>query len=85
MAYEVKFTPGADRELRKLDFQDQRRITRAAEGLASSPRPPGAKKLAGPGDQWRIRVGDYRVIYQIRDEILLVLIVRVGHRGAVYR
>jgi mRNA interferase RelE/StbE len=85
VAYEVRFASGADRELRKLDFQDQRRITRAAESLASNPRPPGVKKLAGPGDHWRIRVGDYRIIYEIRDAILLVLIIRVGHRGDVYR
>ena len=85
MVYEVKFTPSADRTLNRLDLQDQRRIILRVEELAVNPRPPGVKKLAGPGDLWRIRVGDYRVIYQINDDILLVLIVTVGHRGDVYR
>jgi len=85
VVYEVKFTPSADRTLNRLDLQDQRRIILRVEELAVNPRPPGVKKLAGPGDLWRIRVGDYRVIYQINDDILLVLIVTVGHRGDVYR
>ena len=85
MVYDVKFSPAADRALSKLDLQDQRRIIRRVEDLAVNPRPPGVKKLAGPAALWRIRVGDYRVIYQIKDEVLLVLVVNVGHRGDVYR
>ena len=54
-------------------------------GLANDPRPPGCDKLAGVENLYRIRVGDYRVVYQIRDEMLLVLVVKIGHRREVYR
>ncbi len=53
--------------------------------LAEEPRPDGVKKLAGSDDLYRVRVGDYRIIYQIRDATVLVVIIRVGHRGDVYR
>jgi len=85
VVYEVKFNPGADRALSKLDLQDQRRIIRRVEDLAVDPRPPGVKKLEGPDALWRIRVGDYRVIYQIFDKVLVIVIVTIGHRGDVYR
>ena len=85
MVYEVKFNPGAGRALSKLNLQDQRRIIRRVEDLAVNPRPPGVKKLAGPDALWRIRVGDYRVIYQIFDKVLVIVIVTIGHRGDVYR
>ena len=68
-----------------MELHVQRRIVHAVEGLAPNPRPPGVKKLAGASDHWRIRVGAYRVVYQILDRVLLVLIVDVGHRGDVYR
>ena len=53
--------------------------------LASQPRPPGSEKLFGPEDLYRIRVGDYRIVYQIRDEELLVSVLKIGHRREVYR
>jgi len=55
------------------------------DALADGPRPAGAKKLKGGGELWRIRVGDYRIVYAVRDRILLVLVVRVAHRREVYR
>ena len=55
------------------------------DGLAKEPRPKGVKKLSGADDLYRIRVGDYRVVYQIRDDRLIVLVVRIGHRKDVYR
>jgi mRNA interferase RelE/StbE len=85
VAYTVQFTSAADRALRNLDLPVQRRLVQAAERLAQHPRPPGVKRLKGGEEYWRIRVGDYRIIYQIRDRQLLVVIVGMGHRGDVYR
>ena len=81
----VEFLPSAARELGKLDRRAQARIGRAIDRLASDPRGLGAMKLSGPSNIWRVRVGDYRVLYQIQEEALLVLVVRVGHRRDVYR
>jgi mRNA interferase RelE/StbE len=63
----------------------RRRIAWKIDRLADNPRPRGAKALKGPLSLYRIRVGDYRVIYQIQDAALLVLVVRIGSRGDVYR
>jgi len=84
MAYAVQITPGAEREFSKLAHEIQLRIRPRIDALANDPRPPGAKKLKGE-DLWRIRVGDYRILYEVRDKILLVLVVRVAHRREVYR
>ena len=84
--YTVYVAPAADRDLRKLSNSVQRRIVSAIEALADDPRPPGVKKLAGQADNlWRIRVSDYRIVYQIQDERIVVLILRVGQRGDIYR
>ena len=85
MAYKVELRPSARRELLKLPRHDQVRLVRAMDGLAKEPRPKGVKKLAGAEDLYRIRVGDYRVDYQIHDDRLIVLVVRIGHRKDVYR
>jgi mRNA interferase RelE/StbE len=63
----------------------QARIASAIDALAGDPRPSGVTKLRGPEGFYRIRVGDYRVVYAIEDDVLLVLVVRVGHRREVYR
>ena len=55
------------------------------EALAENPRPPGARKLAGSEDDWRVRVGDYRVIYEISDKVRIVRIMKVKRRSVVYR
>ncbi|MGW8482459.1 type II toxin-antitoxin system RelE family toxin [Microbacterium sp. NPDC055903] len=83
-AYAVEFTTAAARELRKLDQQIRRRVLAAAEGLSSDPRPVGARKLSGLDAAWRIRVGDYRILYEIADELVLVTVNGVGHRRAVH-
>ena len=85
MAYRVEFTARAARELSALAPGDQRRIAKKIDSLATTPRPAGCRKLAGPDDFYRVRVGDYRVIYAIEDRRLLVLVVRIGHRRDVYR
>ena len=85
MTYRVEFAPSALRQLRKLDRVAQRRVQAAVELLAGEPRPSGAKKLVGGDGEWRVRTGDYRIIYEIHDGILLVLVVAVGHRRDIYR
>jgi mRNA interferase RelE/StbE len=84
--YRVLLRPPAQRFLRKLrDKSLTARLVAAMRELGSQPRPPGCEKLAGVEDFYRIRVGDYRIVYQIRDEVLLVLVVKIGHRREVYR
>jgi len=83
--YRIELTRAAADELAQLEKREQRRIARSIDALAENPRPRGAKKLHGGRNLWRIRVGDYRVIYTIRDEVLLVLVIKVGPRGDVYR
>jgi mRNA interferase RelE/StbE len=85
MTYCVEVAPAAVRQLRKLDVNARRRIRAAIELLAQNPRPSGAKKLVGGEGEWRVRTGDYRIAYEIRDDVLLVLAVAVGHRRDIYR
>lgn len=63
----------------------QKRLAAAIDMLAADPRPPGAKRLAGAVDLWRIRVGNHRIVYTIEDDVLVVLVVELGHRRDVYR
>jgi mRNA interferase RelE/StbE len=78
--------PTAARELAKLPRAIARQIAAAIDALAADPRPAGVRKLAGgSGDQWRIRIGDYRVLYEVRDAELLVTVVKLAHRRQVYR
>ncbi|MEJ7811056.1 MAG: type II toxin-antitoxin system RelE/ParE family toxin [Gemmatimonadaceae bacterium] len=86
MSYRILFTRAAERAFERIASADQPRIAKKIDALASDPRPRGALRLAGePEELYRIRVGDYRVIYGIEDEVLTVLIVRVAHRRDVYR
>jgi mRNA interferase RelE/StbE len=82
-AYKVEFRPGAVAELERIPEADQRRIVPRIEALAADPRPAGIKQLAK--GIFRLRVGNYRVIYQVREESVLVLVLKVGHRKDVYR
>ena len=85
MTYEIEFTRRADRDLRQItDRAVQRRILERVSKLAVEPRPTDASKLKGHAEIWRIRVGDWRVCYQVRDRLLLVLVVVIGRRGSVY-
>ena len=78
--YQVRFHPSAARELERLDARMRRRIELAVDRLAEEPRGDEAVKLRGAEDLWRLRIGDYRVVYQILDAVLLVLVIRVRHR-----
>jgi mRNA interferase RelE/StbE len=81
--YRIELRPAAARALRKLDPQVRERIRGAIALLAQHPRPPGARALQGrPG--LRVRVGDYRILYTVQDDVLLVVVVRIGHRSHVY-
>ena len=84
MTYRLDFTAGAARQLRKLPESIRDRLAPHWSAVADNPRPAGAKKLKGT-DGYRIRVGDYRILYEIHDADAQVLIVNVGHRGEVYR
>jgi mRNA interferase RelE/StbE len=85
LAYTVEVAPAARRQIRKLDRELQRRILLALEGLQDDPRSTSAIKLHGSDDLYRLRVGDYRIVYAIQDARLMVLVVKVGHRRDVYR
>jgi len=86
MAYAVEFSPAAHRQLRKLDPPILKRILHRIEQLEKRPRPKTAKQLQGATHQlYRVREGDYRVVYSIEDKKLIVLIIRIGHRSEVYR
>lgn len=86
MNFTIELTPKAERELRKLERPAQLRIKAAIELLRNNPRPPAATPMVGqPHRTYRVRTGDYRIIYEIHDERVLVLMVRIGHRREVYR
>jgi mRNA interferase RelE/StbE len=81
--YRIELRPAAARALRKLDPSGRPRIQGAIGLLADDPRPPASRPLRGrPG--YRVRVGDYRIIYTIADDVLLIVVVAVGHRREVY-
>lgn len=85
MTYRIDLSPSASRQLRKLDPSARRRVQAAIELLATEPRPSGAKKLAGGGGEWRVRTGDYRIVYEIDDGVLVILVLAVGHRREIYQ
>ena len=84
MVYRLEVSHTAHRQIRRLPVQTQERVNRVIAGLAENPRPPGAKKLTAR-DGYRVRVGDYRILYQVDDEAKVVTIHRVMSRGDVYR
>lgn len=84
MAHSIEFSSSADKELDALSGDVRTRILKAVSKLSSNPRPSGCKKLKAQ-DAYRIRVGAYRVIYEIRDAVLIVWVIKVGHRSNVYQ
>ena len=85
MTYDVALAPAAARQLRTFDPQGRRRIQAAIELLATEPRPPAATQLVGGAGKWRVRTGAYRIVYEIEDERLLVLVLSAGHRREIYQ
>lgn len=84
MTYKVVLKPAAQRQLKKLSPTIQGELVTTIEKLREDPRPSGCKKLKGRQNQYRIRLGNYRVIYGIEDSILVVRVIKVGHRRDVY-
>ena len=85
MTYTVVLRPHAFRAMKKLPVEVRRRLQPAIDTLANTPRPAGVKKLSGTEEVYRIRVDDYRILYEIQDAVLRVLVIEVGHRREVYR
>ena len=83
--YRILLERSAERDLRRLAAEMHERVIAAIRGLAANPRPPGCRKLTRSQNDWRIRVGDYRVVYEIADDIRGVSVNRVRHRREVYR
>ena len=85
MVYQVIVKPSVRKAIRRLDRATQAKMIRLLEALAREPRPVGVVKLVGDDNLWRVRIGDYRVVYEIHDRRLIVMVVRVAHRKDVYR
>lgn len=84
MIYRLFLLPRAQKELARLPIDTYERIRAAIRGLAEEPRPPGCRKLTGR-QGWRLRVGDFRVLFEIDDDAMSVTVLHVGHRRDVYR
>ncbi len=85
MTYKIEWSSAASRHLRRLPPHARPRLRPAIDRLADDPRPVGAVAMDGQPDAQRIHVGDYRVVYEVRDDVLVVLVLRVGHRREIYR
>jgi len=84
VSYTVEILPSAQKELARIEIRERTRIVEAIRGLSGNPHPQGSKKLTGR-PAWRIRVGDYRVIYERLEDRLVILVVAIGHRREIYR
>jgi mRNA interferase RelE/StbE len=85
VSYTIELRPAALRDLKSLPREILDRVSRKITSLSDNPRPPGVEKLRGTEDSYRLRVGDFRILYKIQDQVLLVVIVKVRHRREVYR
>lgn len=83
-SFRIEFAASVRKDFRNIPKQDVARILKRIEALAENPRPPDSKKLSGD-DAMRIRVGVYRIIYEVRNDLLIILILKVGHRKDAYR
>ena len=84
MSYQVFIKPAAQRQIKKLTLAVQKDLIALIENLSEDPRPSGCKKLKGRRNQYRVRSGDYRIIYSIEDNSLIVRVIKVGHRRDIY-
>ncbi len=84
--YSLRIKASAAKEIERIEPKKVRRqIVTRIQGLATNPRPPGCEKLAGVDDRFRVRQGAYRIVYEVRDLELVVVLVKVGHRSQVYK
>lgn len=84
MIYNIQISRSAQKQLAKINNPFFKAISEKILALKTNPRPPGCKKLKGK-ESWRIRVADYRIIYEIKDDILQIIVIDVDHRKQVYR
>ncbi|MGK2859784.1 MAG: type II toxin-antitoxin system RelE family toxin [Thermoanaerobaculia bacterium] len=85
-SYSVRISASAAKELEALGSKkDRQRIISRIRALADDPRPPGSEKLSGTRERYRVRQGNYRILYEIQDDVLLIVVVKLGHRRDVYR
>ena len=84
MSWRIELSRSAEQQFRALPRKEQQRIALPIDGLAENPRPVGAVKLAGEEGVYRLRSGDYRILYTLQDSVLLVLVLKIGHRREVY-
>jgi mRNA interferase RelE/StbE len=82
--YKLLIKPSAVKEIEALPRKDRKRIVSRIRGLSPNPRPAGSEKLSGQ-DKYRLRQGDYRILYEIHDKELFLVVVKVGHRSEIYR
>ena len=85
MIYRIEFKRSAAKALRKIPKRDRKRIRDKIDSLSRSLPEPKTTKMKGDNPFYRIRVGDYRIVYEIQDEILLILVLKIGHRKEIYR
>ncbi len=85
MSYTIVFSPKAEHQLKGLEASIYKRVRQKIDSLADDPFPVGSKKLGAYEELFRVRVGDYRVVYVVENELLLVLVIALGHRKEVYR
>lgn len=83
--YEIRIARRAAKSLAALQRRDQQRIRAAIELLAEDPRPPSCMAMTGEDSVYRVRVGNYRIVYEVIDDMLVIHVVRIGHRREVYR
>jgi mRNA interferase RelE/StbE len=83
-SYRLSIKPSAAKEIEALPKNDRVRVIKRIKSLAENPRPPGSEKLSG-NDKYRVRQGQYRIVYSVSDQELIVLVVKVAHRREVYR
>jgi mRNA interferase RelE/StbE len=85
MPYRILFKPAVQRQFRKLPRDIQRQLAPKIDALAEDPRPSGIKKLSRTRSLYRLRSGNFRIVYEIQDDVLLILIIKIGHRKDIYR
>ena len=85
MAHRIELSPAAARQLKKIDRRFLPQIAEKIDSLAGEPRPRGCEKLSGHDNVYRVRVGDYRIIYGLEDRLVLVVVLKVGNRADIYQ
>jgi mRNA interferase RelE/StbE len=82
--FEIRFLPSVFKDTRSIPGYDLKKVLERVDSLATNPRPPGSVKLSGK-EYYRVRQGDYRIVYEILDDRLIIVVIKVGHRREVYK